>query len=220
MAISNKGQYMSIFTPRRGFMFVLSSPSGAGKTTIASHVLEREQDISLSISYTTRPKRPSEVNGKDYYFTDEPTFQAMVSADQFLEYAKVFGHYYGTPRASIEQEMAAGKDILFDIDWQGTQQLKQVSSGDLVSVFVLPPSMTILEERLRRRDEDSEDVVIHRMDKAAEEISHWAEYDYILVNDDLEQSVQEVRSILTSERLKRRRQTGLADFVKGLRNQV
>jgi guanylate kinase len=211
---------MSICTPRRGFMFVLSSPSGAGKTTIASHVLEKEQDICLSISYTTRPKRPSEVHGQDYYFIDETTFHEMVSTDQFLEYAKVFGHYYGTPRAFIEQEMAVGKDVLFDIDWQGTQQLKQVSSGDLVSVFVLPPSMRILEERLRKRDQDSEDVVIHRMDKAAEEISHWAEYDYILINDDLSLSVQEVRSILTSERLKRRRQTGLGDFVKGLRNQV
>ncbi len=211
---------MSICTPRRGFMFVLSSPSGAGKTTIASHVLEKERDIGLSISYTTRPKRPSEVHGQDYYFIDETTFQEMVSTDKFLEYAKVFGHYYGTPRAFIEQEMAAGKDVLFDIDWQGTQQLKQVSSGDLVSVFVLPPSLRILEERLRKRDQDSEDVVIHRMDKAAEEISHWAEYDYILINDDLSQSVQEVCSILTSERLKRRRQTGLSDFVKGLRNQV
>ena len=211
---------MSICTPRRGFMFVLSSPSGAGKTTIASHVLEKERDIGLSISYTTRPNRPSEVHGQDYYFIDEMTFQEMVIADKFLEYAKVFGHYYGTPRAFIEQEMAEGKDVLFDIDWQGTQQLKQVSSGDLVSVFVLPPSLRILEERLRKRDQDSEDVVIHRMDKAAEEISHWAEYDYILINDDLSQSVQEVRSILTSERLKRRRQTGLSDFVKGLRNQV
>lgn len=211
---------MSICTPRRGFMFVLSSPSGAGKTTISKHVLESEQDIGLSISFTTRPKRPSEVNGKDYFFVDQTTFDTMVATDQFMEYAKVFGHYYGTPRASIEQDLAAGRDILFDIDWQGTQQLKQGSSADLVSVFILPPSLSILKQRLLKRDEDSNEVVTHRMDKAAEEISHWAEYDYILINDNLEQSVHEVRSILTSERLKRRRQTGLTDFVKELRDQV
>lgn len=211
---------MTICTPRRGFMFVLSSPSGAGKTTIANRLLQYEEDINLSISYTTRPKRSSEVDGTDYYFIDENKFQVMVENEEFLEYATVFGHLYGTPKARIQENMAAGIDVLFDIDWQGTQQLKQVSSGDLVSVFVLPPSMTTLEERLRKRDEDAEDVVSHRMDKAAEEISHWAEYDYILINDDLDQSVQEVRSILMSERSKRRRQTGLPDFVKGLRDQV
>ena len=210
---------MSIVIPRRGFMFILSSPSGAGKTTIASKLLESSSDLVLSVSFTTRPKRKSEVDGEDYYFVDHNTFETMVKTNQFIEHAKVFGHYYGTPRASIEKELSQGKDILFDIDWQGAQQMRQSASGDVVTVFILPPSMQALEERLRRRDEDSEEVVNHRMDKAAEEMSHWGEYSYVVINNDLEQSVEHVKSILTSERLKRRRQLGLAAFVNHLRGE-
>jgi len=204
---------------RRGFMLVMSSPSGAGKTTIARRVMSEESDIQPSISVTTRPKRPSEEEGKDYYFVNETTFQSMKRSDQLMESAHVFGYHYGTPKASIEKSLAAGIDVLFDIDWQGTQQLKQISTGDLVSVFVLPPSCQSLEERLRKRDEDGEDVVKLRMSKAADEMSHWAEYDYVLINNQLDDSVRAVRSIIEAERLKRRRQLGLANFVNYLRGE-
>ena len=208
----------TISIPRRGFMLVLSSPSGAGKTTIARKLIDSEDQLKVSVSYTTRPKRPGEVEGQDYHFTDETTFKAMIEDETFMEYAKVFGHYYGTPKSSIERSLAHGMDVLFDIDWQGTQQLKEVSTGDLVSDFVLPPSLKTLEHRLRMRAEDDDHVVAHRMKKAGDEMSHWAEYDYVIINNDLEESIRQVRSILTSERLKRRRQLGLAGFVNQLRD--
>jgi guanylate kinase len=202
---------------RRGFMLVLSSPSGAGKTTIAREVLKREQDLELSISVTTRPQRESEKEGKDYSFVNETTFAHMVAKEHFLEHARVYGYHYGTPRASIEKQLTAGTDVLFDIDWQGTQQLKQSAPGDLVSVFLLPPTLKILEERLRMRAEDPEEIVRLRMSKAIDEISHWAEYDYVIINTQLEESIHAVRSIIQAERLKRRRQIGLAHFVNFLR---
>ncbi len=202
---------------RRGFMLVLSSPSGAGKTTIARKVLESEKELVLSISVTTRPKRSSEKEGSDYFFVDDATFSQMVQDKKFLEHAHVYGYHYGTPKASIEELLAAGTDVLFDIDWQGTQQLKQTALNDLVSVFVLPPTLQDLEKRLYTRGEDAEEVVRKRMRKAQHECSHWAEYDYVIVNDTLEESVQKVRSIVQAERLKRRRQSGLASFVNMLR---
>ncbi|MBY0501083.1 MAG: guanylate kinase [Alphaproteobacteria bacterium] len=205
---------------RRGFMLVLSSPSGAGKTTLARHVLEAGIDLELSISVTTRPQRASEKEGKDYFFVSEAEFIQLVKTNQFLEHAQVYGHHYGTPKASIEKHLKKGKDILFDIDWQGTQQLKQVSTGDLVSVFLLPPTMGALAERLHKRAEDREEVIQKRMNKAAEEMSHWAEYDYIVINNNLEESVCAVKSIIQAERLRRRRQFGLADFVNMLRDEI
>jgi guanylate kinase len=204
---------------RRGFMLVLSSPSGVGKTTIARDVLNLERELELSISVTTRPKRDSEKESKDYYFVDELTFSQMVQKKQFLEYAHVYGYHYGTPIASIQSLLAEGKDVLFDIDWQGTQQLKQISMNDLVSVFLLPPNMETLETRLRARGEDAEEIIQMRMSKSAAEISHWAEYDYIIINHTLPESIQAVRSILQAERLKRRRQVGLAHFVNSLRGE-
>ncbi len=203
--------------PRRGLMLVLSSPSGAGKTSIARRLLAADSDIALSVSVTTRPKRPGEVAGKDYHFIDRTDFDLMVNRRQLLEHAKVFDHYYGTPRAPVEAALASGRDMLFDIDWQGTQQLAQSARDDLVSVFILPPSTTELERRLLARAQDSASVVARRMAKAADEMSHWAEYDYIIVNEELEQSVSRVLAILAAERLRRQRQTGLTDFVKGLR---
>lgn len=202
---------------RRGLMLVLSSPSGAGKTTISRRLLTAEPGISLSVSATTRPMRPGEVDGVDYHFVDAPEFNLMIDRGEFLEYAKVFGHSYGTPRKAVDDALATGNDVLFDIDWQGTQQLAQAAREDLVSVFVLPPSTQALEQRLRARAQDSAEVVAHRMSKAADEMSHWAEYDYIIINQDLETSVAQVRAILTAERLRRHRQVGLAGFVKGLR---
>lgn len=204
---------------RRGFMFVLSSPSGVGKTTIAHKILNLETNIELSISVTTRPQRPSETEGEDYYFIDQQHFQHLIEGNQLLEYAHVYGHLYGTPKASIEEHLSQGMDILFDIDWQGTQQLKQVATSDLVSIFLLPPTFKALEERLRKRATDDAEIVQMRMAKAADELSHWAEYDYVIVNNDLEETVQAVRSILQAERLKRRRQSGLATFVNELRGE-
>jgi guanylate kinase len=209
----------SSFIERRGFMLVLSSPSGAGKTTIARAVLALEHKLELSISVTTRPKRPSEKEGKDYYFVNEDTFNQMREEDQFLEHAHVYGYQYGTPQASIERHLSAGIDVIFDIDWQGTQQLKQGSISDLVSVFILPPSLEDLKKRLCLRGEDSDEIVCTRMSKAADEISHWAEYDYIIINQNLEDSIFKIRSILEAERLKRRRQTGLSQFIHSLRGE-
>lgn len=204
---------------RRGFMVVLSSPSGAGKTTVAHHVLNLEEGLELSISATTRPKRASELEGEDYHFVDEATFLQMIEEDHFLENALVYGYHYGTPKASVEKQLEVGTDILFDIDWQGTQQLKQISTANLVSIFLLPPTLKTLETRLRSRAEDSEETIRLRMSKASNELSHWPEYDYVIVNKNLEESVHAVRSIIQAERLKRRRQVGLADFVNSLRGE-
>jgi guanylate kinase len=201
---------------RRGLMLVLSSPSGAGKTTISRELLAQEPDITLSVSCTTRPKRPGEVSGRDYHFIALDDFDLMRNRQEFLEYAKVFGHYYGTPREPVETALAEGRDMLFDIDWQGTQQLRQSARSDLVSVFILPPTAGELARRLHRRASDPDDVVATRMAKASQEISHWAEYDYIVVNDEVEQSVAQVRAILHAERLRRERQIGLTEFVKRL----
>jgi guanylate kinase len=202
---------------RRGLLLVLSSPSGAGKTTITRQLVARDGALSVSISATTRPPRATEVDGKDYFFVSDGRFDAMAGEGALLEHATVFGNRYGTPRAPVEAALAAGRDIVSDIDWQGTQQLAQRVRGDLVSVFILPPSMAALEERLRRRAQDSDEVVRQRMAKSADEMSHWPEYDYVIVNRDLEQSVARAQAILTAERLKRERQVGLAEFVNGLR---
>ena len=199
-------------------MLVLSSPSGAGKTTISRLLLPADDKIDLSVSATTRPKRPNEIDGVDYHFVDQETFDAMVAGDEFLEHATVFGHSYGTPRAPVEEALAAGEDVLFDIDWQGTQQLAEKAAKDLVRVFILPPSTEELERRLRSRAQDPEDVLQRRMAKAADEMSHWAEYDYIVVNHEVAESLAQVQAILTAERLKRERQVGLHDFVERLRH--
>jgi guanylate kinase len=202
---------------RRGFLLVLSSPSGAGKTTITRQLLERDPSLSLSVSVTTRPPRPGETDGKDYHFIDQAKFDRMVAEDELLEHATVFGHCYGTPRRPIEAAITAGRDIVTDIDWQGTQQVKASLRDDLVTVFILPPSTAALEARLRTRAQDSDAVVAQRMAKSSEEMSHWPEYDYVIVNDDLETSVAQTLSIVTAERLSRDRQVGLADLVTRLR---
>ncbi|MBM3628045.1 MAG: guanylate kinase [Alphaproteobacteria bacterium] len=202
---------------RRGLMLVLSSPSGAGKTSISRALLAREGNLSMSVSVTTRAKRPGEVAGRDYHFIDPESFGLMVNRGELLEHAKVFGNYYGTPRAAVEASLAAGRDVLFDIDWQGTQQLRHAARSDLVAIFILPPSTRELEKRLKARAQDSAKVVAERMAKASDEMSHWPEYDYVLVNDDLEASVASVVAILAAERLRRERRIGLDDFVKGLR---
>lgn len=201
---------------RRGMMFALSSPSGAGKTSLSRKLLQDAAGITMSISMTTRQRRPGEVSGQDYHFVSESQFRDAIDAGHFLEWAKVFGHYYGTPRKPVEDALAQGTDVLFDIDWQGTQQLNELSRGDLVSVFILPPSWEELERRLINRAQDPENVVAERMSKAAEEISHWAEYDYVIVNHNLDQCVGQVSAILQAERLKRSRQVGLHDFLKKL----
>jgi guanylate kinase len=201
---------------RRGLMMVLSSPSGAGKTTISRRLLDEDQEISLSVSVTTRPPRPVEQDGIDYIFIDKVAFNLMVNRGQLLEHAKAFGNYYGTPRAPVEEALSEGRDMLFDIEWQGTQQLAEKAREDLVSVFILPPSWHELERRLHTRGQDDAMEIRRRMAKATDEMSHWAEYDYIIVNHDLDRSVEAVEAILHSERLKRTRQTGLAEFVKGL----
>lgn len=203
---------------RRGLMMVLSSPSGAGKTTISRRLLEVDSQISMSVSVTTRAPRPGEIHGRDYYFTDIVEFNLMVNRDQLLEHAKVFGNYYGTPRAAVEETLSQGLDVLFDIDWQGTQQLSEKARDDLVSVFILPPDWRELERRLFSRAQDTPAEINRRMAKATDEMSHWAEYDYVIINRDLDTSVEAVRTILQSERMKRRRLTGLSDFVKGLQS--
>ena len=202
---------------RRGLMLVLSSPSGAGKTTISRKLLERDGNLSMSISVTTRPRRPGEVDGNDYHFIDAAEFDRLVGESALLEHAKVFGNYYGTPRAAVEAALAEGRDVLFDIDWQGTQQLAEKAREDLVSVFILPPSTRELERRLKSRAQDSAAEVTRRMAKAADEMSHWAEYDYIIVNHDIDSSTRRVQAILQAERLRRERQVGLSEFVKALR---
>ena len=202
---------------RRGLMLVLSSPSGAGKTTLSRQLLGNDSQIQLSVSYTTRAKRPGEKDGVDYKFVDTASFRGMIDRGDFLEHARVFDHYYGTPRAPVEAALDSGRDVLFDIDWQGTQQLKEKGRDDLVTVFILPPSTRDLERRLITRAQDSPEIVAQRMEKAADEMSHWAEYDYAIINRDIATSLTELKSILTAERLKRERQFGLSGFVKALR---
>ena len=203
---------------RRGLMLVLSSPSGAGKTTISRRLLDTDDNLSLSVSATTRPPRPGEVEGEDYFFVAQKRFDEMVAGGELLEHALVFGNNYGTPRGPVESALEKGQDVLFDIDWQGTQQVREAAREDLVSVFVLPPSTAELERRLYARAQDSEEVVRGRMAKAADEMSHWAEYDDIIINDDIDKSVEQVEAILTAERLRRERRVGLRAFVETLRS--
>jgi len=201
---------------RRGLMLVLSSPSGAGKTTLSRMLLKADRHVELSVSVTTRPQRRGEVDGRDYHFIDLHRFQAMVKSGKLLEWAEVFGHCYGTPRRPVEKALQAGRDVLFDIDWQGTQQLSEKARDDLVSVFILPPTVRELERRLKRRARDSHDIIGSRMAKAADEMSHWPEYDYVIVNRDKDEAFAEVKAILAAERLKRERQIGLSGFVRAL----
>lgn len=198
---------------RKGMLFVLSSPSGAGKTTISRAILEQDSNLSMSVSATTRKMRSGEVDGSDYSFLAQDDFVKMVKANEFLEYAEVFGNMYGTPKASVFEKIEAGKDVLFDIDWQGTMQLQKRCGDDVVSIFILPPSLAELESRLRKRAQDDESVIKKRMQKATDEISHWGIYDYVLVNSNIDMAVSQVSSILNAERLRRRRLTGLDDFV-------
>ncbi|HEX3943530.1 MAG TPA: guanylate kinase [Rhizomicrobium sp.] len=201
---------------RRGLMLVLSSPSGAGKTTLSRRLLESDAGIVMSVSATTRPKRSNEVEGRDYVFVRPETFEQMVRKEEFLEYAHVFDHHYGTPKEPVMAALASGRDVLFDIDWQGTQQLKERVREDLVSVFVLPPSHEELERRLRTRAQDSDDEVSRRMAKAASESSHWPEYDYVIVNDDAERAHAKIFAILEAERARRTRLVGVGEFVAQL----
>jgi guanylate kinase len=204
---------------RRGLMYVLSSPSGAGKTTITRALLKQNDDMVISISATTRPRRAGEVQNQDYNFVDIAEFNRMVDNGEMLEHAKVFGHYYGTPRAPVEEALAAGKDVIFDIDWQGTQQLREMNERDLVTVFIIPPSARELEARLRNRSKDtkeSEEQIRSRMEKANSEMTHYSEYDYVLINKDIERTLAHAQIILDAERLKRHRLSGLNDFVRGV----
>jgi guanylate kinase len=201
---------------RRGLMLVLSSPSGAGKTTLSRMLLAEDRGVTLSVSVTTRKMRPGEVEGRDYQFIDRRRFDALIEKDALLEWAEVFDNYYGTPAKPVMDALAAGRDVLFDIDWQGTQQLREKARNDLVSVFVLPPSVPELERRLRSRAQDDYETIHRRMAKAADEMSHWAEYDYVVINRDLDRAFADVKAILAAERLKRERQPGLSDFVRGL----
>ena len=198
-------------------MLVISSPSGAGKSTLARDLLSKDPAITLSVSVTTRPPREGEVDGTDYHFISHDQFAGLRDSDDLLEWAEVFGNYYGTPRAAVEEALSNGRDVLFDIDWQGTQQLAEKAAKDLVRIFILPPSTEELERRLRSRAQDPEDVVLSRMAKSADEVSHWAEYDYIVVNYDVAESLAQVQAILTAERLKRERQIGLHEFVERFR---
>lgn len=204
------------YVGRRGLMFVLSSPSGAGKTTLSRMLLDKDKNVTLSISATTRPKRPGEEEGRDYHFIDNGRFDEMAKKGEFLESATVFGNRYGTPRKPVEEALAAGQDVLFDIDWQGTQQLRERARNDLVSVFLLPPSIAELERRLKTRAQDEEGVIHERMSRAGHEMSHWAEYDYVVVNRDLDSTFDQIRAILNAERLKRSRQSGLTAFIRDL----
>jgi len=201
---------------RRGMMLVLSSPSGAGKTTLSRRLLEQDRAVTLSVSVTTRKMRPGEQDGRDYKFIDRKRFDELVDKDELLESAEVFDNYYGTPAKPVLDALSAGRDVLFDIDWQGTQQLRGKARGDLVAVFVLPPSIPELERRLKARAQDDYETIHRRMAKAADEMSHWAEYDYVVINRDLEQAFADLKAILAAERLKRERQPGLSDFVRGL----
>ena len=205
---------------RRGLMLVLSSPSGAGKTTLSRMLLEVDSSVELSVSVTTRARRANEQDGVDYHFIDVARFHQMVANDELLESAQVFDNHYGTPRGPVEQALAAGRDVLFDIDWQGTQQLREKARSDMASIFVLPPTIAELERRLHTRALDDERVIKSRMGKAGIELSHWAEYDYVIVNDDVSEALPKVRAILSAERFKRERQTGLSQFVRDLQNEL
>ena len=201
---------------RRGIMVVLSSPPGAGKTTLTKQILNTSRNILMSVSATTRQPRPGEVDGEDYIFLSKSKFSEMIDNDEFLEYAKVFDNFYGTPRAPVETALARGFDIVFDIDWQGAQQLTQAAANDLVKIFILPPNMRELENRLRSRAQDSDDVIARRMSKSENEISHWAEYDYIIINEDISEAIEELTTIVNAERMKRPRQPWLGSFIKKL----
>ena len=214
------GEHKTTTIARRGLMLVLSSPSGAGKTTLSRMLLEADNSVELSVSVTTRPRRANEQDGRDYHFIDQARFRQMVERNELLESAEVFGNLYGTPRPPVEEALAAGRDVLFDIDWQGTQQLREKARGDMASIFVLPPSIGELERRLHTRALDDEGVIKSRMAKAGDELSHWAEYDYVIVNDDIDQALAKVRTILSAERFKRERQTGLSAFVRGLQAEL
>jgi guanylate kinase len=205
---------------RRGLMLVLSSPSGAGKTTLTRKLLETDTSVELSVSVTTRARRANEADGRDYHFIDKPRFDAMIADDELLEWAQVFGNFYGTPRKPVETALAVGRDVLFDIDWQGTQQLREKVRGDMASIFVLPPSIDELERRLHTRALDDERVIKSRMAKAGDELSHWAEYDYVIINDDIDDAFAKVRLILAAERLKRERQPWISTFVRGLQGEL
>src|SRR4051794_28142876 len=205
---------------RRGLMFVLSSPSGAGKTTLSRLLIDRMPGLKMSVSATTRPMRPGEVDGRDYHFIDKARFDEMSKRNELLESATVFDNRYGTPRAPVEAALSAGQDVLFDIDWQGTQQLREKARDDVVSVFILPPSATDLEKRLHSRAQDSNEVIRRRMSRASHEMSHWAEYDYIVINHEIDEAFAQVQSILMAERLKRERRTGLTTFVRELQQQL
>ena len=211
-----KGPIQTNTLKRRGLLFILSSPSGAGKTTLSRMLLEADPGIQLSVSATTRAPRPGEVDGKHYHFVSEAEFDRMVDEDEFYEWAHVFGHRYGTPKNHIRDGLKAGQDYLFDIDWQGTQQLYQKDQQDVVSVFVLPPSLPELRRRLEARAQDSSEVIDERMERAHAEISHWAEYDYVVINDDVDECFDRVREVLDAERMRRTRQTGLIPFVRTL----
>ena len=205
---------------RKGLMFVLSSPSGAGKTSLARKLLELDKELFLSVSYTTRPPRPGEIDGEDYFFVNSNDFAFMKEKNEFLEYAKVFDYYYGTPKKPVKKILDKGRDMLFDIDWQGTQQLMNNSKDDLVKVFVLPPSIEELERRLKERKQDKDEIIQKRMSKASDEMSHYAEYDYILVNDDFDKTIEEITNILNAERLKNHRQIKTQKIVKNLRGSL
>jgi guanylate kinase len=216
MARAAKGKAVA----RRGMMLVLSSPSGAGKTTLSRMLLTEEHNIMLSISVTTRARRPGEVHGRHYHFIDRKKFDQMVKAGELLEYAEVFGNFYGTPRPPVEKALKHGRDVLFDVDWQGTKQLRKHARADLVSVFILPPSSGELARRLHTRAQDDKRVIRARMAKAGDEMGHWAEYDYVLINRDLDRAFNDVRAILHAERLKRERQPSLTAFVRGLQKNI
>jgi guanylate kinase len=201
---------------RRGLLLVMSSPSGAGKTTLSRKLLDTDRNITMSVSVTTRSPRPGEIEGKDYFFITKDRFAQMRDRNELLEYAEVFGNYYGTPKKPVDEALSKGRDVLFDIDWQGTQQLAQAMEDDLVRLFILPPSADELQNRLINRAQDSSSVVAKRMAEASREISHWPEYDYVIVNDDIDISQGEVMAILSAERLRRKRRVGLTDFVRGL----
>lgn len=211
-------QFEDVKAQRRGLMVVLSSPSGAGKTTLTRHLLRQNPDMAMSVSATTRPPRPGEIDGQDYFFVSKDRFAQLEADEEFLEHARVFDNFYGTPRGPVEQALQNGRDVVFDIDWQGAQQLTQAAADDLVKIFILPPNMRELEQRLKTRAQDSDSVIAKRMSKSEAEISHWAEYDYVIVNENIETSLGELLTIVAAERMRRRRQIWLGGFVKSLIN--